>query len=1017
MIPKIQQRLRQLTQVDIQPHWHHYRGDLPIDELPSKILAIAPLNEKGYIIWPRSAEVCILVQKIVIPPSLKDYPLQGSSLRLALTWWADRAEVFVQDKLVQVGDLFESSVRVLLTPSAQVGREITVVLRLVSPKHDVGALMRSQLIYEKPDLDPGFVADELTVLENYLTTFAPEHLSVLTQAVAELNWDHVDNAAKFAEELRQLREKIFPLSAILKQRSLNLLGHAHLDLAWLWPVSETWSVAQKTFESVLNLQQEFPELTFCHTSPALYSWVEQHCPDLFKAIQKAEAAQRWEVLGGMWVEPEVNLVSGESLVRQLLYGQNYIKAKFGKISAIAWLPDSFGFTWQLPQILQQSGINYFVTGKLHWNDTTKFPHGLFWWCAPDGTAILTLMSPPNVAGVMDTNPISLSNYAISWEQQTGLQDAFWLPGVGDHGGGPTRDMLLVAQRWQASPFFPEIKFTQAQTYLSQIANSPQLPIWQDELYLEFHRGCYTTHADQKSYNRRCENWLYQAELWSFLACLIQSDYIYPKIPLASNWQKVLFNQFHDILPGTSIPEVFLEANQDWQEVEKVSQEMITSALRAIASQVILPSPPHPQAQPILVFNSLNWERSEVVAVSVISKNWIIYDLEGNELPSQVIDSQLLFFATSIPAIGYRLFWLVPSSRSSLASIASQTNWVLENELLRVEIDSETGDIKSLFDRQQAREILRAPGNQLQAYQDQGQYWDAWNIDPQYENFPLPPTHLKSIQMLANGPLEWCIRIVRQLNNSEFIQDYILHTHSPILKIKTTVHWQETHVIVKAAFPLNWENDFTHYEIPCGVIARSNRPQTPSEKAKWEVPALRWADLSAEKGDYGLSLLNDCKYGYDSNPFQLRLSLLRSSTWPDSQADIGTHQFTYAVYPHQGTWKNAHTVHKGYELNIPLIVLSNLATNESPHLPPIREFLNLNADNLIVMALKQSEADENLGILRFYEAYGQNAEIMLTGDLGLKLGQQTNILEQTEQTETTIIPKVNPWKIVSHQIWH
>ncbi|MFM7789159.1 MAG: alpha-mannosidase, partial [Microcystis panniformis] len=308
------------------------------------------------------------------------------------------------------------------------------------------------------------------------------------------------------------------------------------------------------------------------------------------------------------------------------YGQQYFQEKFGQITKTAWLPDTFGFPYQLPQILKSFGIKYFVTGKLHWNDTTKFPHGFFWWQSPDGSKILSLMSPPNVAGVMDTNPIIMTDHALNWEQQTGLKDIFWLPGVGDHGGGPTRDMLEVAQRWQKSPFFPQLKFSQATTYLDSLETS-NLPIWDDELYLEFHRGCYTTHADQKAYNRYCEILLYQGELWSSLANILL-DIPYPKVEIESAWKKVLLNQFHDILPGTSIPEVFRDANQLWRQVISTGEAILDQALQAIANQINLPNPPHTQAKSFLVFNSLNWERSQVISLAVESFNCSVYDLNN-----------------------------------------------------------------------------------------------------------------------------------------------------------------------------------------------------------------------------------------------------------------------------------------------------------------------------------------------------------------------------------------------------
>ena len=1033
------EKIHQLTQINVQDNWFWCFNDLPIDR--DSLITInpnnwqaAPVNQKKYITWEKGQKVCWLAQKITIPRALKNYSLSAFALRLVLTWWAEDAQIFVNGELVQQGDLFDSSARIVLTKSAIPNREILVAIRLISPGHDIGALMRSQLVYEREQqqdyansIDPGFIADELSILYKYLAQFESEKLTRLAQEIDSIDWNLVANTEEFDRTLFNLRQRLLPLAKDIKQRCFYPIGHAHLDMAWLWTTQETYGVAQRTFQSVLNLQQEFPYLTFCHTSPALYEWIEENRPDLFAAIVEAVKQGKWEVIGGMWIEPEVNLVSGESLVRQLLYGQRYFQEKFGEITKAAWLPDSFGFCWQLPQIFKQSGIDYFVTGKLHWNDTTKFPHGCFWWESPDGTQIFTLMSPPNVAGVMDTNPITMTDYAVEWESQTGLSEIFWLPGVGDHGGGPTRDMLEVARKWQNSPFFPKIQFSTAIEYLEKISQNPkiktnsQFPIWQDELYLEFHRGCYTTHADQKRFNRYCEGLLYQAELFATLASLIQKrkrdcDWL---LKIEKAWKKVLFNQFHDILPGTSIPEVFIEANRDWQEVIEVGEEILTNSLKAIASSITLPSLPQPEAKPIFVFNSLNWERSEVVAISVSQENWEVRDLDGKKVPVQWSkDNELLFWAEDIPSVGYRLFWLCRNLDNEPLKYQDTKNFVLENEYLKVVINSQTGDLNSIFDKINRKEVLKGPGNQLQAFEDRGQYWDAWNIDPNYHQHPLPPTTLKSIQWLDSGEVRQRIRVVRQLGNSEFRQDYILQANSPVLKIATIVDWQETHVLVKAAFPLNIESDFVTYEIPCGAIARSTRPQTPAEKAKWEVPALRWADLSDNNEDYGVSLLNDCKYGYDSQPDCLRLTLLRGSVWPDPTADKGIHQFTYAIYPHRGSWRSAKTVHRGYELNLPLQVVageeSNKINDQYKQLSPVSSLINLSAENLILMAFKYGE-DESL-ILRCYECQGKIAKLVSQGNLELKIAHAVDLLERKQQQDRNSkennIQQIQPWQIAT-----
>ena len=1072
------EQLRSFCQVNLQSTWLYEESDLIITDVVAADLSHwqpVQLNAKEHIAWTGGKKVLWLVQRLVVPQDLHGYSLAGLSLRLALVWWADSAEIYVNGELVLEGDLFDCSPRVLLSQGVTPGEEFTVALRLVSPGHCDGALVRSLLVYESivdNNPDPGFVADELAVVQLYLEKFAPERLDVLAAMVREVTnrqdaKDTEEHKGELVQSFLSLRQNLIKsdiLAPLLKggwgdQKSkIFLLGHAHLDLAWLWPVSETWNAAQNTFESVLKLQADFPELIFCHSSPALYAWIEEHRPDLFEAIQAQVAAGRWEVVGGMWVEPELNLIAGESIVRQLLYGQRYIQDKFGKFSTVEWVPDSFGFCATLPQFFANAGIEYFVTQKLRWNDTTKFDYGAFWWRSPDGSEVFSLMSALIGESI---DPVKMATYALEWQTQTGLSESLWLPGVGDHGGGPTRDMLETAQRWQKSPFFPDLEFTTAEKYLQQISkggrrqvvtersrsetgassdDSLLFPTWNDELYLEFHRGCYTTHADQKRWNRRCENLLYQAELFATLAT-VSCGMTYPKAEIEAAWKQVLFQQFHDILPGSSITQVYTDALPQWQQVEEVGTKILQESLLAIASHITLSEPPKPDSLPIFVFNSLNWQRSEVISVALPTpptntQGWQIYDASGNQLVSQLSEpSTILFLATEIPPVGYRIFWLSPSlsttdeiNRVSPSSPPLFPDWILENEFLRVVIDPDTGDLSSVFDKTYQREVLSGAGNQLQAFKDSGQYWDAWNIDPNYAQHPLPSTNLQSIQWLEQGPVQSRVRVVRQLGESEFCQDYILQAGSPLLNIATTVNWQENHVLVKAAFPLNIEADFATYEIPCGAIRRPTKPQTPAEQAKWEVPALRWADLTAEDthtdtaipNRYGVSLLNDCKYGYDSKPNQLRLTLLRSSNWPDSKADRGFHEFKYTLYPHADSWESAHTVRRGYELNIPLQVIFNWPLAQPSATSTIEgvSFLDLSAENLILMALKPSEDDPQQLILRCYESHGETAELSLQSDLGLNLENTVDLLERSDSTEFSSqqqILMIQPWKIANFKV--
>ena len=1103
-------QLRQLTQLDVRSHWSIYQGVLSpsvaLDPHTWQSWENATLNARDHIAWSAGQEVLWLGQVIQIPIALQAYPLAGLALRIALRWWAEQAEIFVEGDLVQVGDLFDCFGRIVLRDAVQPGDQISMAIRLVSPGHDDGALVESRLIFEPaaPDqLDPGMIADELAILKVYLQSFKPDQLATLTAVTETINWNELTNVDTFDQCLTALRHRLQPWQDWLQQRQIHWIGHAHLDLAWLWPVAETWKAAERTFTSVLQLQQAFPELMFCHSSPALYAWIEANRPELFVQIQAQVAAGRWEAAAGLWVEPELNLICGESLVRQVLYGQRYTQEKFGHLSPVAWLPDSFGFCWQLPQILKQGGIEYFVTQKLRWNDTTEFPYEAFWWQSPDQTQILSLMSPLIGTSI---DAVQMATYAHQWEAATGIQTSLWLPGVGDHGGGPTRDMLEVARRWQQSPLFPQLQPTSVEQFCRQVeAQAVELPIWNDELYLEFHRGCYTSHADQKLFNRRCEHLLVETELFSSIAALAV-NHPYPQTELEQAWKQVLFNQFHDILPGSSIPQVFIDANLDWQAAEQTATEQLEEALAAISTAIDFPVPPHPNSQPIVLFNSLNWKRTEVVALPLpldAEWRWQVLDWRGNAVLTQTqIDGErtvLLLEVVDVPPLGYKVYWLcrVEGGQSSssgppndetterlddkgqsscigplnppilgdfdqqpsqswreLEATGVLQDWILENEYLRVEVSPETGELVRVFERLHQREVLAEPGNQLQFFRDQGQYWDAWNIDPDYASHELPGAQLDTIEWISWGPVQQRLRVTLTIGQSRICQDYVLNRLSPILRIETQVDWQERQVLVKAAFPLTVEAAAATYEMPAGAIARPTLPNPDlelREQAKWEVPALHWADLTQEGNQpeqtYGVSVINNCKYGYDVQPNQLRLTLLRSPNWPDPESDRGLHQFTYALYPHGGCWRSARTVHRGYELNRPLRVVlpeemveGERRVGAGPLNPPILgdfdlhsyaglgseadaeckglkqlplegAFLGWSAENLILMALKRSEDNPDRWILRCYECHGETAAVEIQSQL-IKVRGDVDLLERS--VGDGVINSVGPWKIVSFE---
>lgn len=1070
------ERLRQLNTQNIQPYWHQHAENIAFSDLfaahnPQQ-WAIAPLNDREHIAWEKGRNSLWLYQTITVPTDFYGYPLTGLILRLALTWWADDAQIYVDGTLVQSGDLFECFTRICLSSDVAAGQVFQVALRLVSPGHDNGALVRSHLIYElparSPTPEPSFIADELTVL----ATLEPTSQGQIQEAIAQLDWNSLtqtnalnqqtssldlwNNLSKqsltatthpFQQSLSQLRRTLSPFSEALKQRQIDCIGHAHLDMAWLWPIVDTWDAAERTFRSILNLQQDFPELTYTHSSPALFEWIENNRPELFRQIQQKVKEGSWSIDAGLWVEPEFNVVSGEAIARHILYGQRYCQQKFGHISKIAWLPDSFGFCWQLPQLLTQGGIETFATLKLSWNDTTQFPHQLFWWQSPDGSRILSLMLPP--IGT-DIDPIKMSNHVAAWEKNTGITNTLWLPGMGDHGGGPTRDMLEKFRRWKQSPFFPQLNFTSVNHHIDKLPLPPSelnrsshptplqentLPTWKNELYLELHRGCYTTHADQKRHNRQCEDLLYQTEVFATIAQLTANQ-PYPKTDIDAAWKKLLFNQFHDILPGTSIAEVFIDANHDWKSVQTIGNQILHQSIEEIVSTLNLPKPPHPEAIPVIVFNSLSWQRSAVInlllpedmAAEKQLANWIVYGSNQQIIPHQKIgigleqqnSHNILFLASKIPAIGYQCFWIrhAKPSKAPLADTQSITEYDLENEFLRASIDPTTGQILSLIEKSTQKETFSTPGNQLQTFRDQGEYWDAWNIAPDYAEKPLSHPKLSSIQWIETGPIRQRIRITYQFNKSTISQDYILDADTPFLTVENTIAWQETQVLLKVNFPLTVSSNIATYEIPFGAITRTTKPKTEAEKAQWEVPALRWADLSHQNQTFGTSILTNSKHGFDASHHHLRLTLLKSPIWPDPNADKGKHHFTYAIYPHPNTWQSARTVQQARGLNIPPIIHwpKTPTDSTSQESNSVQSFLHIHNSNLVLSALKPSENNPNEFILRCYEAHGETTMIKTENTLGLTALEEsklTNLLEQAVERQQTT--HIHPWQIATYHV--
>ncbi len=814
--------------------------------------------------------------------------------------------------------------------------------------------------------------------------------------------------------------------------TVYFLGHSHIDAAWLWTFTDTLDVVRDTCETVLRLMEDYPDFAYCQSSAQYYRWIEERYPATFAQIQRRVAEGRWEIVGGTWVEPDGNLPSGEAFVRQFLYGQRYFRDRFGRVVDVAWLPDSFGFAGSLPQIMRKAGIRYFVTQKLNWNDATGFPYHFFTWQAPDGSTVLAHQTVGSYHEAVDDARIRAQLTALTachpWPH------LLLLVGVGDHGGGLTREMLERAVTYVRKHHAVTGVFTTAKGYfqtLERHLDPASLPVVADELYLQYHRGTYTTVATVKQNNRRAECLLETAEKYATLAHPYQ--YPYPTQALQAAWELLLLNQFHDVLPGSAIPDVYAESEACFHTLFRTVADVIAASLQAIASHVETRG----TGAALLVFNPLSWPRNAVIEVPVGDGKdpVIIVDDAGVSVPSQVTsDGKLVFSADALPPLGYAQYRVQPGTRggrrrTDLSVRETAERITLANAFLRVEVATATGLVHRIYDKAAERDVLRAAGNRIQIFEDypvrgrqtlhsnlDASRFDAWEVfiyqQPdgiQYVELQAP----EAVTVVDRGPV--MARVVVHYRYSQadrpdstFRTEIRLYPNLPWVEFHLAVDWHAAHRLAKVAFPLTVQSDVTTYEIPYGSIQRRN-PLSPTatlaERAKYEVPGQKWIDHTHPDGSYGVSLLNDSKYGFDVVDNTLRMTLLRSATPPTELrahfglpvpngtagqvTDQGLHHCVYALYPHAADFTAAGTPQKAYALNYPP-TLHREASHPGP-LPRHHAFLTVHPSTVLLTTLKKAEDSDGI-IVRLHEASGHATDTILTVPEGLTHAFDTDLLE-------------------------
>jgi alpha-mannosidase len=773
-------------------------------------------------------------------------------------------------------------------------------------------------------------------------------------------------------------------------------GHAHIDVAWLWTLGQTRRKSGRTFHTVLRLMEQYPEYRFTQSQPQLYDYIQEDYPGLLDAIKERVAEGRWEPIGGMWVEADCNLTGAEALARQFLLGRSFFREHFGPgaDSPVLWLPDVFGYAWALPQLIKQAGLDYFMTIKIGWNQYNRLPYDSFWWQGLDGTKVLTHFSTTpesNGFGVSTYNARAEPEQAIAtwtnFQQKELQQELLMIYGFGDGGGGPTREMLENIREMGNFPATPRMRQDSVGNFFHNLEETSGhlLPTWNAELYFELHRGTYTTQSRNKRANRKSEFLLHDAEFLATQAALLDLGYEYPKGTLRKAWELVCLNQFHDIIPGSSINAVYVESLEQYAQVEEMGQTARDTALAAICSRL---------GHDLLVVNPTSFARDDLAFwPGHLEAGKHLQQVDGIPVVVQSDDKGTWIAAGELPPFSVNGLTIGMGEAPTLETDLKAMPTLLENRFLRVELD-EAGDIVRILDKANDREVL-PPGviaNQFQALEDRPMNWDAWDVDIFIDDKMWLADPATSIQVVEEGPLRATLEVRRRILHSDYVQRISLAHNSARLDFDTSIEWCERHIMLKVAFPVDVLSPTATYEIQWGNVERPTHRNTSWDWARFETCAQKWVDLS--EGGYGVSLLNDCKYGHDIKDNVMRISLLRSPTSPDPEADQGIQRFAYSLLPHSGSW-NETTVASAYALNDPLIAWRpSESPTDAAHtgLGMSQPLVCVDQPNIIIETIKQAESGNDV-VVRLYESQRRRGKVTLTTSFELAEAWHTNLLEE------------------------
>jgi alpha-mannosidase len=980
LVSKLQEKYKELTVYRQNILWKFIQREVPEGYKQN-------LDDSSWetVSLPKTVDARIgdawLRTRIKIPKQIAGIEVSGSVAKMLSSVILDKIEIYLDSEKVFSADYWADlkEYKILLDEKATPGKSHVVAIHF-HPKYEplvVPSFSVSYSLIEKTAFEIDLFIQELRFakfLDEKLTRKACQHFRL-----EAFN----GKPSALLEEINEARVKLATLSRKAREFKVHLVAHAHIDMNWLWPWEDTLSTIKETFSTMVKLMDKYPDFCFSQSQAVTYRAVEQEFPELFEAIKRHVKRGNWDITASMWTEADLNMVGTEALVRQFLEAKRYVKEKFGFEPKVCWEPDTFGHVWTLPQVASKAGVKYYYfmrCGK---------GHPIFWWQSPDGTRALAFTS------VYDNSitPKNIVDVAIELYSRYGLKTSMFVYGVGDHGGGATIEDVEAAHEIQKRRLLPAIAFSSTHRFFEEVERQRSikaLPVINDELQFTFD-GCYTTHGDIKRYNRLCERLLLDAERFAALSGK------YPRDDLRKAWLNMLFNQFHDILDGSGAPEGYVLPVKLAEEALRIADDVLKGSVRALAERVKFSQ----NGIPIVVFNSLSWDRTDLVKIKVpnraIPRNPTVISADGKEKsPVQVAGDEVLFLA-KVPSIGYSVYYLGEGScgEEDLTGLSASENAV-ENEFLRLEVEKNSGTIKSLYARASERFVFKKDrfnstnpvfSNLLQVSYELPHDMSAWIIGAISRTENL--IRGAEVELTESGPVRASFKVVQKHGKSRITQRISLLKGIPRVDFETVIDWREVSddqteaPMLKVSFtPILGDSKAT-FEIPFGYVERVADGT--------ETPALRWVDVS--DGEYGMSLLNDSKYGFDVKGNTVRMTLVRTSYSPDPKPDQRVHKIRYSVFPHKGGWKEALTFRKGYELNHPLeaVMVTKPSRSEGTE-PETASFIKVKPNNVVVSCVKLAEESDDF-VVRIYDASGEGAKAEILFGFYIKEAYEADLTEK------------------------